>query len=55
MQQVEHKPSAWTEDDLLKKLQPYDAIGIRSKTKITAKVIDANPQVRRVPLHLGCG
>jgi phosphoglycerate dehydrogenase-like enzyme len=33
------------EDDLVQKIGQYHAIGIRSKTKITEKVIKAAPKV----------
>jgi D-3-phosphoglycerate dehydrogenase len=50
-QKVDHVVKAWSEEELLRGLNKYDAIGIRSKTKITAKVIDANPQVRPINIH----
>ncbi|TYJ55663.1 phosphoglycerate dehydrogenase [Cryptococcus floricola] len=48
--EVDHATKAYSEGELLAKLPHYQAIGIRSKTKITAKVIDANPQL----LVIGC-
>ncbi|WVO17460.1 phosphoglycerate dehydrogenase [Cryptococcus depauperatus] len=48
--EVDHVTKAYSEKELLAKLSNYQAIGIRSKTKITAKVIDANPQL----LVIGC-
>ncbi|KAK4687704.1 hypothetical protein P7C73_g2410, partial [Tremellales sp. Uapishka_1] len=48
--EVDHYTKAFSEDELIAKLPSYHAIGIRSKTKITAKVIDAAPQL----LAIGC-
>ncbi|WVW80936.1 phosphoglycerate dehydrogenase [Kwoniella bestiolae CBS 10118] len=48
--EVDHVTKAWSEEELISKLPHYQAIGIRSKTKITQKVIDANPQL----LVIGC-
>ncbi|WVF67993.1 phosphoglycerate dehydrogenase [Kwoniella sp. CBS 6097] len=48
--EVDHVTKAWTEEELIAKLPNYQAVGIRSKTKITQKVIDANPQL----LVIGC-
>ncbi|WWC65138.1 phosphoglycerate dehydrogenase [Kwoniella dejecticola CBS 10117] len=48
--EVDHVTKAWSEEELISKLPAYQAIGIRSKTKITQKVIDANPQL----LVIGC-
>lgn len=48
--QVDHYTKAFSEQELLDKLPQYHAVGIRSKTKITAKVIDACPQL----LVIGC-
>ncbi|RSH85204.1 D-3-phosphoglycerate dehydrogenase 2 [Saitozyma podzolica] len=48
--EVDHVSKAYSEEELLQKLPNYQAIGIRSKTKITKKVIDANPQL----LVIGC-
>ncbi len=39
---LSHAPS---EDELLKILPKYQVLGIRSKTELTAKVIEANPQM----------
>ena len=38
---VDFQKSAWTEDELIAKAGKYHAIGIRSKTRITQKVLDA--------------
>ncbi|KAI9633585.1 uncharacterized protein MKK02DRAFT_38243 [Dioszegia hungarica] len=46
--EVDHVVKAWSEEELIKGLTKYDAVGIRSKTKITARVIDANPQLRAI-------
>ena len=43
--QVDHHTKAMNEDDLVQKIGQYHAIGIRSKTKITEKVIKAAPKV----------
>lgn len=43
--QVEHHAKAWSEDDLVAKIGQYHAIGIRSKTKITARVLKAATKV----------
>ncbi|EJT47887.1 d-3-phosphoglycerate dehydrogenase 2 [Trichosporon asahii var. asahii CBS 8904] len=48
--EVDHFTKAFSEDELIAKLPAYHAIGIRSKTKITPKVIDACPQL----LVIGC-
>lgn len=45
--QVEHHAKAWSEDELLKRIGEFHAIGIRSKTKMTEKVIKAATKVRR--------
>lgn len=37
--QVDSYPKAWTEDELVEKIGQYHAIGIRSKTKITERVL----------------
>ncbi|KAG8835960.1 hypothetical protein FRC17_010929 [Serendipita sp. 399] len=39
--QVDWFPKAWSEDELIQKIGQYHAIGIRSKTKITEKVLKA--------------
>lgn len=46
--QVDFHPKAWTEDELVEKIGQYHAIGIRSKTKITQKVIRAAHKVSGV-------
>ena len=43
--QVDHVTKAFNEDELIDKLPNYHAVGIRSKTRMTARVIDACPQV----------
>ena len=43
--QVDHFTKAWSEDELVEKIGQYHAIGIRSKTKITKRVIKAAPKV----------
>lgn len=37
--QVDHFTKAWSEEELIAKIGSYHAIGIRSKTKITEKVL----------------
>ncbi|PAV21937.1 d-3-phosphoglycerate dehydrogenase [Pyrrhoderma noxium] len=39
--QVDHFTKAWTEDELVEKIGQYHGIGIRSKTKITQRVLKA--------------
>ncbi|RXK40659.1 phosphoglycerate dehydrogenase [Tremella mesenterica] len=48
--EVDHLTKALSEEELITKLPQYDAIGIRSKTRITAKVIDACEKL----LVIGC-
>ena len=43
--QVDHLPKAWSEDELVEKIGQYHAIGIRSKTKITKRVLKAASKV----------
>lgn len=43
--QVDHFTKAWSEDELLEKIGQYHAIGIRSKTKITKRVLTAANKV----------
>lgn len=43
---VDHHTKAWSEDELVAKIGDYQAIGIRSKTKITERVLQAAPNVR---------
>ena len=47
---VDHSTKALSEDELVEKISAYHAIGIRSKTKITERVIKAATKVssRRV-------
>ena len=47
---MDHFTKAFSESELIEKLPTYHAVGIRSKTKITAKVIEAAPQL----LSIGC-
>ncbi|KAI0321721.1 hypothetical protein OF83DRAFT_1050805 [Amylostereum chailletii] len=47
---VDHHTKAWTEDELVEKIGQYHAIGIRSKTKITERVIKAASKL----LVIGC-
>lgn len=49
--QVDHFTKAWSEDELLEKIGQYHAIGIRSKTKITKRVLTAANKVSS-PLNL---
>lgn len=42
---VDHYTRAMSEDELVEKIVSYHAIGIRSKTKITARVIKASSKV----------
>ena len=43
---VDHYTKALSEDELVEKIGTYHGIGIRSKTKITAKVLKAASKVR---------
>ncbi|KAL0951283.1 hypothetical protein HGRIS_007994 [Hohenbuehelia grisea] len=47
---VDHHTKAMTEDELIAVIGQYDAIGIRSKTKITARVLKAASKL----LAIGC-
>ncbi|KAK1229661.1 D-3-phosphoglycerate dehydrogenase 2 [Marasmius sp. AFHP31] len=47
---VDHQAKAMSEDELVEKIGTYHAIGIRSKTKITARVLKAAPKL----LAIGC-
>jgi D-3-phosphoglycerate dehydrogenase len=48
---VDHYKKALSEDELVDKISQYHAIGIRSKTKITERVINAASKVRpSIPL-----
>lgn len=51
--QVDQVTRAYSEEELLAKLPAYHAVGIRSKTKMTAKVIDACPNVSAGFLGVG--
>jgi len=53
--QVEHHLKAWSEEELLKRIGEFHAIGIRSKTKLTEKVVKAATKVRRLLLLLRNG
>ncbi|KAG8983800.1 hypothetical protein FRB90_005757, partial [Tulasnella sp. 427] len=48
--QVDFFTKAWSEEELVEKIGQYHAIGIRSKTKITAKVLKAAAKL----LVIGC-
>ena len=43
--QVDHHTKAFSEDELVEKIGSYHAIGIRSKTKITQRVLQAASKV----------
>jgi D-3-phosphoglycerate dehydrogenase / 2-oxoglutarate reductase len=43
--QVDWFPKAWSEEELVQKIGAYHAIGIRSKTRITEKVLAAASKV----------
>jgi len=45
---VDHHRKAMSEDDLVQQISQYHAIGIRSKTKITERVIKAASKVPNV-------
>ena len=45
---VDHSAKAMSEDELVEKIHQYHAIGIRSKTRITERVIKAAPKVTRL-------
>ncbi|EAU93169.1 d-3-phosphoglycerate dehydrogenase 2 [Coprinopsis cinerea okayama7 len=47
---VDHHTKAFTEDELVEKIGSYHGIGIRSKTKITARVLQAAKKL----LVIGC-
>lgn len=47
---VDHSTKAMSEDELVEKIHQYHAIGIRSKTRITERVLKAAPKVTR-PHH----
>ncbi|KAI5121271.1 hypothetical protein M0805_002316 [Coniferiporia weirii] len=48
--QVDHFTKAWGEDELVEKIGQYHAIGIRSKTRITQRVLKAASKL----LVIGC-
>lgn len=43
--QVDHFTKSWSEDELVAKIGQYHAIGIRSKTRITERVLQAATKV----------
>ena len=44
---VDHSTKAMSEDELVEKIHQYHAIGIRSKTRITERVLKAASKVSR--------
>ena len=42
---IHHSTCAWSEDELVAEIGKYHAIGIRSKTKISRRVLDAASKV----------
>lgn len=48
--EVDAHTGAWSEDELVEKIGSYNAIGIRSKTRLTQRVFDAAKQL----LVVGC-
>ena len=51
--QVDHFTKSWSEDELVEKIGAYHAIGIRSKTKITKRVLQAASKVC-LPFSIPC-
>lgn len=45
---VDHSTKAMSEGELVEKIHQYHAIGIRSKTRITERVLKAAPKVSRL-------
>lgn len=45
---VDHSTKAMSEDELVEKIHKYHALGIRSKTHITERVLKAAPKVSRL-------
>lgn len=43
--QVDHHTKAWSEEELIQKIGQYHAIGIRSKTRLTANVLKSATKV----------
>ena len=43
--EVENRPGALDEDELIEALEGVDLLGIRSKTEVTARVLDARPDL----------
>lgn len=50
--QVDHSTKAMSEEELIEKIGSYHGIGIRSKTKITAKVLKAASKVNHFPFYV---
>jgi D-3-phosphoglycerate dehydrogenase / 2-oxoglutarate reductase len=50
---VDHYTKAMSEEELLEKIGMYHGIGIRSKTRITAKVLQAATKVCGLAFHSG--
>ena len=48
---VDHYAKAMSEDELVEKIGSYHAIGIRSKTKITQRVLNAAAKVCCIYIH----
>ena len=49
---VDHSTKAMSEDELVEKISQYHAIGIRSKTKITERVLKAASKVTQPPSNV---
>ena len=47
---VETSPNSLTEDELVERIKGVDVLGIRSKTKVTARVIEAADKL----MGIGC-
>jgi D-3-phosphoglycerate dehydrogenase / 2-oxoglutarate reductase len=43
--EVESRPGALSEDDLIAALERFDLLGIRSKTEVTRRVLEARPEL----------
>ena len=43
--EVENRPGALPEDDLIAALERFDLLGIRSKTEVTRRVLEARPEL----------
>lgn len=48
---VDHHTKAMSEDELVQVIHQYHAIGIRSKTRITERVLKSAPKVRSLSLY----